>query len=233
MYLLSSIKLFCYFSGILNVHASLLPQLRGAAPIIYAIRNKLSYTGISIMKVKPYHFDTGEILQQKKVEIKKDDTFPDLRDRLSIVGAEELLSVVQNVPECFWNMKKQDCNIATYAPKIDHCFTKVKWNEMKAIDVYDLYRSLLTFKSITTLWHGDSVKLHQICYEPTCQSFLDLKRPGTIKYSFKRNTLLVTCADQVDIEVLTLSIRKKNQMSAKDFYNGYMSKKVPTDHYFS
>lgn len=81
----------------LNVHASLLPKYRGASPIVYAIRNGETETGVSIMRIKPKKFDVGEILAVQKVPIDEDMMMPELHDKLSLVGADLLIECVKDL----------------------------------------------------------------------------------------------------------------------------------------
>lgn len=98
----------------LNVHASLLPRWRGAAPIIYAIMNGDEKTGVSIMRIKPKHFDIGEILAQKEVQIEKDMLMPELHKKLSLCGGELLLKCVREIPNCFDKAVSQNNDDVTY-----------------------------------------------------------------------------------------------------------------------
>lgn len=85
------------FSGMLNVHASLLPKYRGASPIVYAIRNGDKETGVSIMRIKPKKFDVGEILTTQKVLIPDDVMMPELHDHLSSIGADLLVDCISDL----------------------------------------------------------------------------------------------------------------------------------------
>lgn len=214
----------------LNIHASLLPQLRGAAPIVYAILKNLNISGITIMKIKPNHFDTGEIIHQKTLPLLKNEMFCDLRDRLADLGAELLIKTIKELPECFWNSKRQDCNLATYAPKINESLTKVRWDQMNALDIYNTYRALFSFKFLVTLWEKEVIKLKYLNIDLS-EKLSDLQ-PGSVRFSLKKNCLLVTCADKKLIEVYVISTGKKSKMSAKDFYNGFISKKCESEQKF-
>lgn len=81
----------------LNVHASLLPRYRGASPIIYALKNHESITGVTIMKIMPKKFDVGDILAQKEVKIPDDILMPALHDQLANIGAELLIDSIKNL----------------------------------------------------------------------------------------------------------------------------------------
>lgn len=81
----------------LNVHASLLPKYRGASPIIYAIRNGESETGVSIMRIKPKKFDVGEILAARTTSIDENILMPELHEKLSLMGADLLIECVKGL----------------------------------------------------------------------------------------------------------------------------------------
>lgn len=98
----------------INVHASLLPRWRGAAPIIYAILNEDSVTGVSIMKIRPHKFDVGEILAQKEVQIPHDVLMPALHKTLANEGGKLLVDCIESAPESLENGKSQSNNAATY-----------------------------------------------------------------------------------------------------------------------
>ncbi|XP_076238450.1 methionyl-tRNA formyltransferase, mitochondrial isoform X2 [Calliopsis andreniformis] len=148
--------------GMLNVHGSLLPRWRGAAPIVYSLLNGDQQTGITIMKILPKKFDIGDIVLQKQIDINENDTFPDLYIRLAKLGAELLGDTFNNLPELLASAKPQDNTNVTYAPKITSKIAIVKWNEMTAKNVYDLYRALIGLCTLVTTFQDKRVKLHHI-----------------------------------------------------------------------
>ena len=112
----------------LNVHASLLPKWRGAAPIERAVLNKDSQTGISIMKIEK-KLDTGPYLKQTKIKIDKNSTSGELIKKLSIVGADALKKSIELVSNGKAIFQKQNEKEATYAKKIDKKETKINWKD--------------------------------------------------------------------------------------------------------
>lgn len=98
----------------INVHASLLPRWRGASPIIYAILNEDSTTGVSIMKIHPHKFDVGEILAQKEIEVAKNVLMPDLHAKLAEEGGKLLVNCIENAPESLQNTRKQGDDNVSY-----------------------------------------------------------------------------------------------------------------------
>lgn len=95
------------FSGILNIHASLLPRWRGAAPIIHALANGDTETGITVMRIKPKHFDTGDIVMQNKVQIEKNMKMLELHKILGELGGFCVLSTLKQLPEALQGAKPQ------------------------------------------------------------------------------------------------------------------------------
>lgn len=217
----------------LNVHASLLPKYRGAAPIIHAIRNGDDTTGVSIMKIEPKHFDIGDILLQKEIPINDTDFMPTLHDKLALDGAQLLIDCIKTLPSSLLNAWKQDETKASYAPKIDENFTHVRWDCMSAKDVFNLYRSLFSFKFPSTQWHGEPVKLKSVSYNEEACSAEMRSEPGTVRYSHKTQVLNVSCADGTVIQVESLGIGKKSKISAKDFNNGFLKKRPENERRFS
>ena len=98
----------------LNVHASLLPRWRGAAPIIYAIANGDTQTGITIMKISPEKFDVGEIVHQECVQIHADMKMKQLYTTLGKIGAENLVKTLESLPSSLSQAKPQPSTGVTY-----------------------------------------------------------------------------------------------------------------------
>ena len=112
----------------LNVHASLLPKYRGAAPIERAVLNKEIVTGVTIMKIEK-KLDSGPFMKQVKVKIEKDTSSGDLTKILSNIGAEAIKEAIDQISNGKAVFKKQNEQEATYAKKIDKTETKINWND--------------------------------------------------------------------------------------------------------
>ncbi|XP_046739019.1 methionyl-tRNA formyltransferase, mitochondrial isoform X2 [Diprion similis] len=161
-YLIPSRIILSFPLGMLNVHGSLLPRWRGAAPIIYALLNGDSETGISIMKVMPKKFDIGEVVAQQKLNVHPDETMPELRHRMSRLGADLLMDTVEKLPDILDHAVPQSNEGITYAPKVTRKLSIVKWNEMTAKNVYDLQRALCKLYPLTTTFMGATLKLFDV-----------------------------------------------------------------------
>jgi len=217
-------------NGMLNVHGSLLPKYRGASPIIYAIKNGDKETGVSIMRLRPKKFDVGEVLANQRVAIPEDILMPELHDRLSKVGAELLVECVKNLDR--YQPIEQDHSKASYAPKINNEFCEVRWSKMSAADVYNLYRSIYSFKSPTTSFINEPVKILQLAkFEAVESGGTAEDKPGHLLFCRKSKKLLAKCADENYVEIKQLSIGKK-KISAADFNNGFLTKCLESERFF-
>lgn len=149
--------------GTINVHASLLPKYRGAAPIQWSIINGDEKTGITTMFTE-LGLDTGDMLLQSEINITKDMTAGELHDRLSLLGAETLLETIKAIEDGNLIRIKQDDNLATYACKIDKTTGLIDWSKPSS-DIHNLIRG-------TTPWPGAYT---EICGKRTriCCSSLD------------------------------------------------------------
>ena len=122
--------------GCVNVHASLLPRYRGAAPVEWSIINGEKVTGITTMKMNA-GLDTGDILLQREIEIGGDMILPELREKLQQIGAELLVETVQNLE----NMVAQDDSQSNYAPMLKKDTGAIDWNK-SAREIHNLVRGL-------------------------------------------------------------------------------------------
>ncbi len=143
--------------GTLNIHASLLPALRGAAPIQAAIRQGFTKTGISIMRVVPA-LDAGPVILQAETPIHSDDTFGELRARLSELGALALMEALALIELEKAEEKPQDDSRATYAGKVDRASTRIDWRGT-ALEVSRVIRAYDPAPGAFTTAAGRDVKL--------------------------------------------------------------------------
>jgi methionyl-tRNA formyltransferase len=124
----------------INVHASLLPKYRGAAPIQHALINGETVTGVTIMQMDK-GIDTGDIIIQKKCDISSDDTYGSLCDKLASLGADALLETIDKIINSDIELKKQDDSLATYAPMITKNFCRIDWHRT-SLEILNLIRAL-------------------------------------------------------------------------------------------
>nr|XP_012144126.1 PREDICTED: methionyl-tRNA formyltransferase, mitochondrial isoform X2 [Megachile rotundata] len=224
--------------GMLNVHGSLLPKWRGAAPMTYALMNGELQTGVTLMKIMPKQFDIGPIVAQKQVEIGEYETLPELSAKLSKFGANLLAETFENLPESLQSAKPQDDTNATYAPKITSEMCIIKWDEMSAKRIYDLYRGLFGVYPLMTFLQDTKVKFLEIeLIEPTSISDLiarfEGEMPGTVLFDKKSNKLIVKCINDSFIAVKKISVENARCKNAYDFRNGFLAAKRKTKECFS
>ncbi|HKL09874.1 MAG TPA: methionyl-tRNA formyltransferase [Clostridia bacterium] len=157
-------KLGCY-----NIHASLLPYYRGAAPINSAIINGEKKTGVTIMKMDK-GMDTGDILLSREIPLNYTDTAELLHDRLSILGSEAILEAIEILENGKVSFSSQNDEIATYAPKISKETGEIDW-QMNAEKIRDLIRGLNPWPLAYTYVNGMKMKILEANYVE-CQNNL-------------------------------------------------------------
>uniref|UniRef100_A0A8C0IAG1 Methionyl-tRNA formyltransferase, mitochondrial n=1 Tax=Bubo bubo TaxID=30461 RepID=A0A8C0IAG1_BUBBB len=182
--------------GVLNVHPSCLPRWRGPAPIIHTVLHGDKVTGVTIMEIRPKRFDVGPIIKQEEFAVPPHCTAKELEVMLSKMGANMLISVLKNLPESLKNKKEQPKEGVTFAPKISIAKSCIKWEEQTAAQIIQLHRAIGSMFPLQTLWKGTTVKL------------LDFEEVDNIP----------GFAGWVGIRTVIL----KKQLTAVDFYNGYM-----------
>ncbi|XP_043590748.1 methionyl-tRNA formyltransferase, mitochondrial isoform X1 [Bombus pyrosoma] len=211
--------------GMLNVHSSLLPRWRGAAPIIHALINGDSKTGVTIMKIMPKKFDIGEIILQKAIDIDEHETLPELYTKLAKLGANLLKETFENLFELLKSARPQDEENVTYAPKITSKISLVNWNKMSATNVYNLHRALVGLYPLTTSFQNAKIKLFDVHKIESESIVTELERaePGTVIYSKNNNALIIKCKENTFVSAKQITIQGKRTMSALNFCNGYIS----------
>jgi methionyl-tRNA formyltransferase len=141
----------------INVHASLLPKYRGAAPINWAVAAGETETGITIMKMDE-GMDTGPMLHVRKVPIGEEDTAESMYAKLSALGAEALLEALQSLREGRLAETPQDESRATYAPMLQKEHGRIDWGK-EAREIRNLIRGMAPWPSATAVHHGKTVKV--------------------------------------------------------------------------
>lgn len=143
--------------GTLNIHASLLPALRGAAPIQAAIRDGLTETGVTIMRMEPA-LDSGPIVLQSVTPVADDETYGELQGRLSELGALALIEALTLLELGQSEERVQDHSLATYARKVDRQTTRIDWT-LPARDVANAIRAYDPRPGAWTTYRGSDLKL--------------------------------------------------------------------------
>ena len=197
--------------GCINIHASLLPELRGAAPIQWSVINGCKKTGVTSMQMDE-GLDTGDMLLKAEIEIGENDTAGDMHDKLSALGADVLEKTINLLLKNELKPQKQNHEAFTYAPMLSKELSPIDWNS-SAKDVHNKIRGLSPWPSAVAVINDKKVKIHQsILVSDKGRS------AGEIVESGKR--LVVSCGNGECIEILNLQAEGKKAMSAVDFMRG-------------
>lgn len=199
--------------GCLNIHASLLPRWRGAAPIHRAIEAGDSETGVAIMQMDK-GLDTGDVWSEAKIEISPEMTMIELHDALKEIGAKLLLETIPTVIAGEKSPAKQPEDGITYAEKISKEEAKLNWQE----DALTLMRKIHAFNpfpgAFTTI-DGELLKLFKVVMTDQKST----QKPGTIRVEGDR--IYVVAGNHIELEVLELQAAGKRRMESSLFIKGH------------
>ena len=215
--------------GCINVHGSLLPKYRGAAPIQWAILNGEEETGITTMYMDE-QMDTGDMILSEKVKIGKDETTGQLWERLANVGGKLLVKTLKQIEEGIAPRKKQTGE-PTIAPMIDKKMAKINWEEKSAKEIKNLVRGLdpimgaysfLDNKKLK-IWKVQNIKnkefINKYLEFKEYENKLDDVEVGTIIYIDKKEGIYVKAKDEI---ILLLEVQAENakRMNVQDYLRG-------------
>ncbi len=206
--------------GTFNLHASLLPKYRGAAPLNWAVINGDKETGVTTFFLK-HEIDTGDIIDQKRVTINPDDNVGDVHDRLMMLGADLTLETVRHIIDGNLKTIEQDKLTGgvepTPAPKIFKETCHIDWNN-PAEKIHNLVRGLSPYPAAwTTLTTTSSEELQLKIFE-TSVSEQTLLAPGSIVID--KNRMYIACSDRM-LEILSLQLQGKKRLDTADFLRGF------------
>lgn len=200
--------------GIINIHGSLLPKLRGAAPIQYAVLSGLKTTGITILNTVR-KVDAGEIILQKSLEIGPYETNGELFDRMAELGAEavvEALDLIENGKAVYTPQVEEE---ATFSSKITAEQEKVDWSK-SASEIINLVRALNPQPSAWTLWQGKRLKLHSL---RLCDAEYEGAAGQVVEVGKKR--LAIMCGDGKAVYVTELQAENSKKTDVSSFLCGH------------
>jgi methionyl-tRNA formyltransferase len=199
--------------GTINLHASLLPQYRGAAPINHAIINGETESGATTFFLK-HEIDTGDVIFSEKVAIAADDTAGDLHDHLMVAGAGLLVKTVQAIADNnYTEQPQQFSDELKHAPKLFKEFCKIDWNQ-PVKTIYNLIRGLSPYPTAYTTLNDKTIKIFKADYEESTPTVA----PGEIVTDGK--TFLHFAAPDGVISVLDIQYEGKKRMLVEDFLRG-------------
>lgn len=202
--------------GAINVHASILPRYRGAAPVQRVILDGEKKTGVTIMQLDA-GMDTGNIVSIQEFSIPAHMTAGALFDSLSEIGADELKRVMSNLPEALAHSRIQNHEEATYAEKVTKEMGHIDWSRTAA-EIDCLIRGMYPNPGTYTFYHGKRLKIHSAfpCAEDSG------KVPGTI-VTVKDGKICVACGHGM-ICITEIQPENHKKMKASDFIHGHQVK---------
>ncbi len=195
--------------GCINIHGSLLPKYRGAAPIQHAVLNGDSITGITTM-LMDVGLDTGDILLTRETPIGENETSEELFDRLSKLGGELILETLSAVENGTVTPKKQDDSLATHTSKIDKSLCPIDFSR-SASEIHNKIRGLYSWPMATAEISGKRVKIHKSCIT---------HGSGEAGRILSVRPLVIACGKGA-IEILELQPEGKKKMTAEAFAAGH------------
>lgn len=197
--------------GCINIHASLLPRYRGAAPIQWAVLNGETVTGVTSMQMD-VGLDTGDMLLRRETPIGENMTAGELHDVLSQLGAQVLSDTLTALQNGTLYPEKQDDALSNYAPMLTKELSALDFTE-PAQKVHDRIRGLSPWPTASLVVGGRTLKVHRsvLCGDAGGQ-------PGEVMQSGKR--FVVSCGDGRCVELLTVQAEGKKAMPAADYLRG-------------
>jgi methionyl-tRNA formyltransferase len=199
--------------GWINLHASLLPKYRGAAPINWAIANGETQTGLTTMRIDA-GMDTGEIFLQEEIDIAPEETAPELAASMAEAGAPLMLETLRGHAAGKLTPRPQQNDAATYAPLLKKEDGRIDWNR-PAQEIYNRMRGFTPWPGAYTSFRAQTCHLWA---EPFSLRTLTGSAPGTI--SREDTQVLIACGHATLLRLLSVKVEGRKQISAVEFANG-------------
>lgn len=198
--------------GIINVHASLLPKYRGAAPVQWAVARGETVTGVTTMRIDA-GLDTGDILLQRETQIGPEESAIELGERLAIMGADLLVETLDGIERGTVVPKKQNSALATYAPVLRKEDGRIDWS-LSAQEISNRIRGFVPWPGASTLFRGRLMHVWKArIAEDPCGGL-----PGTLHPAKRR--LFVTCGQAGCLELLEVQLEGRKRLAAHEFLSG-------------
>lgn len=199
--------------GSINVHSSLLPQYRGAAPINWAILDGLDATGVTIMYMAK-ELDAGDIIHTVETAIDIDETAQELTMRLAELGAQALSETVDMLATGTAVRTPQDHSKHTYAPMLSKALSPIDWTK-SARRIHDQVRGLIPWPCASTVVGGKNVKVFKTTFGAETAA-----APGTVVSAGKRG-IEIACGDGKTLYITQLQAEGGKRMAAADYLRGH------------
>jgi methionyl-tRNA formyltransferase len=201
--------------GTINLHGSLLPQYRGAAPINWAVINGETETGVTTFKLK-HEIDTGDILMQESFPIGENETAGEVHDKMKDIGAQLLVRTVQGIVEGNVEPTVQPATETPlkHAPKIYTDTCRIDWTK-SAKEIHDLIRGLSPFPGAFTELGDNTLKV----FRSEIENIIPTSKPG--RHESNRSTYLKFACKDGYIHLKDIQLEGKKRMPVEDFLRGY------------
>ena len=203
--------------GSINLHGSLLPAYRGAAPIQWSLINGDTQTGLSTFFIES-RVDTGKIISQKKIKILDNDNYGSLSAKMALKGSKLLLDSIQLISNGKTLLIKQDEDSVSYAPKITSDITDIDWNS-SALSIHNLIRGLTPNPGAKSKINGKQIKIQDTILNYNNLNISSFK-PGQVVDISKNNLSILTGNGVLSIN--RLQLEGKKSLDIKSFLNGYI-----------
>lgn len=200
--------------GCINVHASLLPKYRGAAPIQWSLIRGETVTGVTTMRID-VGLDTGDIFLKREVAIHDEDTAETLGARLSLAGADLQIETLRGLERGDLSAQPQDHAQATLAPILKKEDGRIDWR-LPALDIWNRVRGLRPWPGAFTAFRGKTLHIWTAA-RPAAGETAALE-PGTL--AAERSRLRIACGQGTLLEVTELQLEGRKRLAARDFLNG-------------
>lgn len=201
--------------GSVNVHGSLLPKYRGAAPIQWAIISGEKVTGITTMYMDA-GMDTGDMIQKAEVKIEDDDNFGTLYEKMKVKGGELIVQTLEKIADGVAPRVKQPDDF-TLAPMIEKTLGNIDWNN-NSEDIRNLVRGLNPIPGAYTNIEGQKMKIWRI--EFSNMEKTDEMLPGMVIKADKKEGLLISTKDGI-LDIAEIQLPNSKRMLAKEYLNGH------------
>jgi methionyl-tRNA formyltransferase len=200
--------------GCINLHASILPRYRGAAPIAWAIIRGEKETGVTTMKIDA-GMDTGDKLLERREAIRDDDTTETLSERLSVMGADLMVETLRKLERGEVTPRPQNSDLATLAPRLKKEDGRIDWTQ-PADELARRVRGLAPWPGAFTSFRGKHLHVWRAEAVPAARGLI--LSPGTI--STEGGRLAVACGEGVLLVLHEVQLEGRKRLSARDFVNG-------------
>jgi len=210
--------------GWINLHASLLPKYRGAAPIAWAIANSEQVTGNTSMRIDA-GMDTGEMLLQQELPIGADETALELAGRLAEAGAGLMIDTLRGLQSGKLESRAQDSSLATYAPILKREDGRIDWSK-PALEIYNRMRGFTPWPGAYTEFRGQTCHVwgrplaKEVCAEKPGTLMSQVKSGQRHEAAAAHGKLLVACGAATVIELTDVKVEGRKRISASEFANG-------------